>query len=65
MPVERYVVHYDKLKTRFGGDASITRATASNIMFQGMAWVTRKVVEDGIVTGEFETVPKQLRRFHA
>jgi hypothetical protein len=62
MPVDRYVVHYDKLKTLFGGDASIARATASDIMFEGMAWVTRKIVENGVVTGEFERVPKKLKR---
>jgi hypothetical protein len=63
MPEDRYSVTYDKLRTKPGGDATMAQTTASGILFEGMAWITRKVVEDGLVTGEFERPPKK-RRLH-
>jgi hypothetical protein len=62
MPTDRYAIDYDKLKTAFGGDASVVRATASQIMFDGMVWVTRKIIDNGVVTEEFDSVPKKTRR---
>jgi hypothetical protein len=58
----RYSITYDELRKKHGGDASIVQTTANGVLFEGMAWITRKVLEDGVVTGEFERPPKQRRR---
>ena len=64
MPEDRYSVTFDELHTKPGGNATVAQRTASGVLFEGMAWITRKVVEDGLVTGEFERPPKKRRRLH-
>src|SRR5438270_11976878 len=52
LPQGRYSVTYDKLHAKPDGDAIVSQTTASEVLFGGMAWITQKVVEDGLVTGE-------------
>jgi hypothetical protein len=64
LPEGRYSVTYEELHTKPGGDATVGQTTSSEVLFEGLAWITRKVIEDGLVTGEFERPPKKRRRLH-
>lgn len=59
-----YSVTYEELHTKPSGDATVGQTTSSDVVFEGLVWITRKVVEDGLVTGEFERPPKRRRRLH-
>jgi len=60
----RYTVTYDKLRTKRTGDASIEQHTSADVVFEGLCWIARKILDDGVVTEEFERVPegKRFRR---
>jgi hypothetical protein len=64
LPEGRYSVIYDELHTKPSGDATVGQTTSSEVLFEGLAWITRTVIEDGFVTGEFERPPKKRRRLH-
>jgi hypothetical protein len=64
LPEGLYSVTYDKLHTKRSGDATVGQMTASKVLFEGLLWITRKVIEDGLVMGEFERPPKKRRRLH-
>jgi hypothetical protein len=64
MPEDHYSVTYDELHTKPGRDATVAQRAASGVLFEGVAWITRKVVEDGLVMGEFERPPEERRRLH-
>ncbi len=57
----RYTATYDKLRTKRTGDASIEQHTSSDVVFEGLCWIARKILDDGVVTEEFERVPKGNR----
>lgn len=56
-----YAVAYDQLRTKRNGDSSIEQKTSSGILYEGVRWVTRKVIDHGFVTGEFDTLPAKRR----
>ncbi len=64
LPQGRYSVTYEKLHTKPNGDATAGQTTSSEVVFEGLAWITRKVIEDGLVTGEHERPPKKRRRLY-
>ncbi len=64
LPEGRYIVTYEELHAKPSGDATIGQTTSSGVLFEGLAWIVRKVIEDGFVTGEFERPPKKRRQLH-
>lgn len=64
LPEGRYSVTYEELHTKPNGDGTVRETTSSEVLFEGLAWITRKVIEDGFVTREHERTPKTRRRLH-
>src|SRR5436305_9548252 len=43
LPEGRYSVTYKKLHTKPNGDATVGQTTSSEVVFEGLRWITRKV----------------------
>jgi hypothetical protein len=57
----RYTVAYDQLHTKRSGEASIEQQTSSGVVYEGLHWIARKIFDDGVVTGEFDSLPDRRR----
>jgi hypothetical protein len=53
-----YSVTYDESHTKPGG----VRTTSAEVLFEGMVWITRKVIKDGLVNGEFEEPSESTKK---
>lgn len=57
----RYAVSYDQLRTKRSGDSSIEWQTSSGVVYEGLHWITRKIFDHGVVSGEFDALPAKRR----
>lgn len=56
-----YTVSYDRLQTKRSGEAFIWQQTSSGVVYEGLHWIARKIFENGVVTGEFDSLPDKRR----
>jgi hypothetical protein len=57
----RFAVTYDKLRLRRDGDACVEQTISRDVVFEGLEWIARKILDYGIVTEEFERIPDTKR----
>jgi len=61
MKAGRYTVSYDQLIIKRKGDASVENQISSGVAYEGLRWIVRKIFDNGVVTGEFETLPEKRK----